>query len=333
MPRRRNSGETASSRSSASSPIVRCRRKARGWPSRIAQRPVDAGHRQDSGALRPGPGLAEAVVEGGVHDLHDGIEVDGSAVASSEARARCGGRVHAASSPGRPARAHRPASAAAIEAFGKPKRIARRRPARAASALAARVDQRLGAGPDDQIGDRCVAAASAGGRLNRSLSVRATGRRIAGRTARRGRRPWLPRHVPSRGAAPAARSASDDIPFKLAIPGDRQSLRGGDPDADSGEAARSDADKDRSARRPSSISSSIGTSRSHGHGRSSHRDARDRRRRCRTARRCTRQSRCRWPGSRPILNSLRASVFTGSDRRQVDKSEDQTASTDSTSGT
>ena len=63
--------------------------------------------------------------------------------------------------------------------------------------------------------------------------------------------------------APAASSASDDMPRKLGVPADRQAMRGGDADADAGEAARADADQDAGRPlRPSSSSAIIGTSRS-----------------------------------------------------------------------
>ena len=49
---------------------------------------------------------------------------------------------------------------------------------------------------------------------------------------------------------------------KLGTPADREPVRGGNADPDSGEAAGSDADEDASRLRPSSSSASIGTSRS-----------------------------------------------------------------------
>ena len=77
--------------------------------------------------------------------------------------------------------------------------------------------------------------------------------------------PWPPAS-PRRLAFAAARrrraSASEECREASHLPADRQALGGGDADPDAGEAAGADTDEDRSARRPSSSSAIIGTSRS-----------------------------------------------------------------------
>ena len=225
---------------------------------------LDAGHRQDPGALRAGPGLAEAVVESGVHDAMTDFEI--GRAAPGQLKLDCSVRrvalMRRPSAPGRPERGHRPAWA------GSERRSSGRRSALRADgqqlrrfAGAARFDQRL-ARPGRRRGRAEMhSAASAGGQVSRSSAAGANARRTAGRTVRRDRHQRLPRPVRPH-SAPAASSASEDIPCKLAVPADREALRGGDPDADAGKAARADPDQDAIGPRPSSSSSSIGTSRS-----------------------------------------------------------------------
>ena len=182
----------------------------------------------------------------------------------SQLVAGCGGRVHAAPSAGRRARGRRPAWAASdAQLFGQAQRIARRT-ASASTRLAgaARLDQRLGAGPDDQ---RCAEIMLGGRRGRKVEQIGRAARAIAPSNCWTNSSPWPPSIAAATGAGRVGACGEQRQrrhSVQLAVPADRQSLRGGDPDADSGEAARADADQDAIGPPPSSISSSIGTSRS-----------------------------------------------------------------------
>ena len=176
MPRRRRSGTTASSSNSASSATLRARLKppALRRPS-SARASADARHRQQPGALRARPGLAEARIEAASITA---ITASRSALSPPWRRELCGcaGRGHhAATSASHRARGRRSGAAAGREA--RPGSATRRRPraARRSRSPKPRAATRRAAPDPTTSGARRIAAAASPG------ARRATGRRRASR--------------------------------------------------------------------------------------------------------------------------------------------------------
>ena len=203
-----------------------------------------------------------------------------------DARAAVGS---AATFGGRPERGRRPLGRKRTKRLGNRSAFSRDGQAVDRFTAPTRVDQRLAPGPTTwsaAMHSRRVRAEDV--QLSRRINEP---RQTAGRTARRDRRRRRKRLV--RGSGPAARSASEDIPFSS------QSQAIASPCAAAIPTRMPVKLPDRhrpGCGRPAGLRAFV----EHGHSLSAwprpiaHRDARDRPRRCRRALRCTRQSKCRW---------------------------------------